>query len=75
MGTVPKFFIYRDDNDPVTRDPEQQRIEMKVFEPSPSHLKATKNSNFIYSWWFKLDPSTKVSNGMQIRSWELMKCP
>lgn len=63
MGTVANFTLYKTDNDPATGEADRQRIEMKVFEKSPTNLKATLNSNYIYSWWFKLNPTLKADTG------------
>ncbi len=42
MGNaVVNFTLYNTDNDPVTKNPEKQRIEMKVYGRSPANLKAT----------------------------------
>jgi len=30
---------------------------MKTFNPSPAELKALNNTNYIFSWWFYLDPT------------------
>ena len=30
-------------------------MEFRVYEGSLEELKATKNSNYIFAWWFKLD--------------------
>ena len=66
MGTVANFTLYKTDNDPATGEADRQRIEMKVFEKSPTNLKATLNSNYIYSWWFKLNPTLKADTGQYI---------
>lgn len=63
MGNAIKFTIYKSDNDAVTGNADRQRLEMKVFERSPSALKATNNTDYIYSWWFKLAKSTTVGKG------------
>ena len=55
MGNVPQLTIYQNDNDAQTGNPERQRIEMKVFEPSPALYKAVKNTDYVYSWWFQLN--------------------
>ena len=54
--------LYTNDNDPATNDNDRQRIEMKVFESSPTQLKATKNTNYIYTWWFHLNPTLKAGD-------------
>ena len=56
------FTLYHTDNDSASSNPEKQRIEMKVYARSPVNLKATFNSSYIYSWWFKLNPTLKASN-------------
>lgn len=45
MNKVLQFTIYTDDDDSVTNDDDRQRIEMKVFEKSPTSYKAVKNTN------------------------------
>lgn len=55
MGRVLNMTLYKTDNDPTNKT-DRQRLEMKVWEPSPEELKAGNNSNYIYSWWFQLDP-------------------
>ena len=54
------FTLYSSDNDPLTGLTDKQRIEMKVFGKSQSNLLATNNTNYIYSWWFKLDSNLMV---------------
>ena len=66
MGSVANFTLYQTDNDPITLLPDRQRLEMKVFEKSPTILKATVNTSYIYSWWFKLDPTLKAGPGQYI---------
>lgn len=66
MGTVVNFTLYKTDNDAVTNDPTRQRLEMKVFDKSPANLKATFNSSYIYSWWFKLDPTLITSDSQYL---------
>ena len=62
MGIALQFTIYKDDDDSVTKKNDRQRMEMKVFERSPALYKAVKNTNYIYSWWFKLDKDLTASN-------------
>lgn len=64
MGTVANFTLYKTDNDPATGN--RQRIEMKVFGSSPANLKATFQSNYIYIWRFKLNPTLKASDSKSI---------
>jgi len=66
MGTVTNLTLYKTDNDPATGNADRQRIEMKVFGSSPTNLKATFQSNYIYSWWFKLNPTLKASDSKPI---------
>jgi len=62
MGRVLNMTIYKTDNDPTNKT-DRQRLEMKVWEPSPEELKAGNNSNYIYSWWFQLDPYLTRTGG------------
>jgi len=63
MGSVANFTLYQTDNDPITLLPDRQRLEMKGFEKSPTILKATVTTSYIYSWWFKQDPTLKAGPG------------
>lgn len=54
--------LYTNDNDPATNENDRQRIEMKVDNSSPTQLKATKNTNYIYVWSFYLNPTLKAGD-------------
>lgn len=62
MGPSIQFTIYKDDDDTVTKLGDRQRIEMKVHEPSPTSYKATLNTNYVYTWWFKLGQDMVVGD-------------
>ena len=60
MGPVLRFFLHSTDDDPETTSGDRSRMEMKVFNLSPSQLKATENSSFIYTWWFQLNEDLRA---------------
>ena len=62
MGPSVQFTIYKNDDDSVTKKPDRQRIEMKVFDKSPTSYKATLNTNYVYTWWLKLGQGMVVSD-------------
>ena len=62
MGPSVQFTIYRNDDDSVTQLTDRQRLEMKVFDKSPTLYKATLNTNYVYTWWFKLSQTMVVSD-------------
>ena len=62
MSKAINFTLYTTDNDSVTLLSDRQRLEMKVFDKSPTLLKATNNSHYIYAWWFYLDPSLQAGD-------------
>jgi len=64
MGNVVNFTLYKTDDDPATSHdpPDRQRLEMKVYNPSPIELHALNNSNYIYTHWFYLDPELFPGN-------------
>jgi hypothetical protein len=62
MGPSVQFTIYQNDDDSVTQLADRQRIEMKVFDPSPTLYKASLNTNYVYTWWFKLSQTMVVSD-------------
>ena len=63
MGQAINFTLYKTDDDPSTTSQDRQRIEMKVYNPSPVDLKASNNSHFIYTHWFKLDLDYNAGDG------------
>ena len=62
MGPSVQFTIYKNDDDSVTKKPDRQRIEMKVFDKSPTSYKATLDTNYVYTWWLKLGQGMVVSD-------------
>ena len=62
MGPSVQFTIYRNDDDSVTQLTDRQRLEMKVFDKSATLYKATLNTNYVYTWWFKLSQTMVVSD-------------
>lgn len=62
MGTALRFYIHINDDDTASTNTDRQRMEMKVFNSSPTELKATSGQSFIYAWWFRLFSSIQVTN-------------
>ena len=62
MGTALRFYIHITDDDTAGNNPDKQRMEMKVFNSSPTELKATNDQSFIYVWWFRLFSALQVTN-------------
>lgn len=60
------------DNEPVRDVAEKQRIEIKVYEPSPDNLKGTLGETITYQWKFKLpkgfQPSSAFTHLHQIKA-------
>jgi hypothetical protein len=56
MGKALNFTLYKTDDDSASIFTDRQRLEMKVYGYSPDNLLAYNNSNFVYAWWFKLNP-------------------
>jgi Polysaccharide lyase len=62
MGPSVQLTIYKNDDDSASTKPQRQRIEMKVHDGSPTSYKATRETNYVYTWWFKLDQGMVVSD-------------
>lgn len=64
MGDVINLTLYKTDDDSTSNadPPTRQRLEMKVYNPSPIELHALNNSNYIYTHWFYLDPELIPGN-------------
>lgn len=62
MGTALRFYIHSTDDDTASSNPDKQRMEMKVFNSSPTELKATSGQSFIYVWWFRLNSALQATN-------------
>jgi len=63
VGPCFVFYMHRDiDGDPNTMTRvDRQRCEMKVYDPSPEHLKGYENTTFTYNWRFKLSATIPVT--------------
>ena len=46
-----------------TNTQDSQLLEMRVHGQSQSELRATENTNYIYAWWFQLQPGFSITNG------------
>ena len=62
MGPSLQLTIYKNDDDSVTKLKDRQRIEMKVPDNSPTSYLATRDTNYVYTWWFKLDQDMVVGD-------------
>ena len=60
-GKALNLTLYLDDDDPNNVSG-RQRIEMKVDDSSPPDLLATKDSSYIYTWSFYLNPQLKAGS-------------
>ncbi|WP_372745173.1 T9SS type A sorting domain-containing protein [Lutibacter sp.] len=58
-----EFYSHLDfDNDPSTEKTDRQRIEIKTYASSPSHLKGTIGETIVYKWKFKIPVGFKPSS-------------